>query len=465
METPIWIGYRENGPKRRDFAAVNIGDDIYVIGGIDPSFRYGYFRPIMLFKMNIKTLDWEKVDYPVESDDHLASSPIKYERDYEQAFGTDVPYDRFGHSAVAYRDLIFVWGGANHYRPLRHHELSWGFQFVYAFDPATQMWHRRKTRGTIPLPRDGQATCLRDNHMFMFGGVIHEASQISAQRLYHLNLDTMVWNVIELVLQQGHAECWPMPRASATLCTFYGKYYLFGGKFIDDLEDEMGMEFLEDIIILDPGARRWSAVPLIHAPVKSRIARQSHSAFTYNGKMYIFGGMNPLNGEVFNDLWEFEPETLEFKPVKIWSSGSVRESPPRLGHKSLVIGHRAYVFGGLESDSRLKWDDLRMRWNTTTQKGDDWPFLSCYSVLDLRPSLRTMCIAKLNQMGFPVHDERAAQFLPHDVYLEMKSLADESTDSPWRDSMMKKYWFKLLRKRSKKSTRGASVRRFLGNIF
>jgi hypothetical protein len=465
MQTPIWLGYRQSGPKRTNFAAVNIGEEVYMIGGSHPKFRYGYFEPISLFKLDTKTLEWEKIKYQVEMecDEQMAYSCATSEELYERAFGSDVPYDRFGLSAVVYQGLIYVWGGGN-FRKSTFEFRRRDHRYVYIYNPGTKAWTRRETQGdTVPLPRDGHATCLLGNHMYIFGGFIHHIDQSSAQYLYRLNLDTLEWNVVELAPEQDHRYV-PTRRDLATLCSLKGKIYLFGGRYV---KGRLVSEYYpNDVYVFDPEMRLWSVIPCRGEcwPINKKWphGRRTHSTFSYNDKMYIFGGQNHFMDIYFNDLWEFDPESLCFRlmPISKWSS--LRESPPRRGHKSIVIGDRVYIFGGSNWEENVSFDE-DTRTPTTDQAKGGSRYLSTYSVLDMRPHLRTLCMVKLIQSGFPVHDERVAQILPFNAYIEMRSLTVPYQPNCSARSAMKNFSCGNPERTRKSST--ASIRSFFANFY
>lgn len=85
------------------------------------------------------------------------------------------------------------------------------------------------------------------------------------------------------------------------------------------------------IAVNQPGATRWSH-------------RADHTALTYDGKMWIFGGTashNPF-GSVYNDVWWSRDGV-------IWTRAKLNDGnywSPREDHQSIVFNNKMWVIGG-----------------------------------------------------------------------------------------------------------------------
>lgn len=71
---------------RVNHAAVLIGDQIYSFGGYCSTDDYKDWQPIPVHVLNTNTMRWTNLDYKVDGD--------------------TVPFERYGHSAVAYGDKV-----------------------------------------------------------------------------------------------------------------------------------------------------------------------------------------------------------------------------------------------------------------------------------------------------------------------------------------------------------------------
>ncbi|PIO57603.1 kelch repeat protein, partial [Teladorsagia circumcincta] len=70
--------------------------------------------------------------------------------------------------------------------------------------------------------------------------------------------------------------------------------------------------------------------------------RRSHSAWTYGGKMYIFGGYLGTQNMHYDDLFSFDPSTNHWEKIK--TSG--RMPSARRRQCTVVVGSRVFLFGG-----------------------------------------------------------------------------------------------------------------------
>lgn len=136
----------------------------------------------------------------------------------------------------------------------------------------------------------------------------------------------------------------PNYRDFHTATVLRNRMYIFGGR--SDLHSPYHTEaeiYCSQIVYLDLATNEWhmpkttGAIPL---------GRRSHSAFVYNGQLYIFGGYNGLANKHFNDLYGFDAEKNE------WSVVTTRGvlPKPRRRQVCLVVGSRLYLFGGSRYD-------------------------------------------------------------------------------------------------------------------
>lgn len=80
-----------------------------------------------------------------------------------------------------------------------------------------------------------------------------------------------------------------------------------------------------------------------NSPVKPA-PRASQSAAFYQGKLYIFGGMDEATVK-FSDLWELDMATQTYKEIAI--PAGTPQPGPRSGHSATVFKGRMYIFGGI----------------------------------------------------------------------------------------------------------------------
>lgn len=67
-------------------------------------------------------------------------------------------------------------------------------------------------------------------------------------------------------------------------------------------------------------------------------------------RILVFGGMVEY-GKYSNELYELQASRWEWKRLKPKPPKNGVPPCPRLGHSFTLIGHRAFLFGGLANDS------------------------------------------------------------------------------------------------------------------
>ncbi|HBF19874.1 MAG TPA: hypothetical protein DDW81_07215, partial [Cryomorphaceae bacterium] len=95
---------------------------------------------------------------------------------------------------------------------------------------------------------------------------------------------------------------------------------------------------LADFEAFDLSTESWSSI----APIPAGNERQYASAFSLNGKGYVFGG---IGNKPFNDLWQYDPQT------DIWQQMKHLPDSGRSGSTSFVLNGYAYICGGRSSSS------------------------------------------------------------------------------------------------------------------
>uniref|UniRef100_A0A672J469 Kelch domain containing 3 n=1 Tax=Salarias fasciatus TaxID=181472 RepID=A0A672J469_SALFA len=142
-----WSVHLEGGPRRVNHAAVAVGHKVYSFGGYCSGEDYETLRQIDVHVFNTVSLRWMKLP-PVRTGGH------------ERA--REVPYMRYGHTAVLLDDTIYLWGGRN--------DTEGACNVLYAFDVNTHRWFTPKITGTVPGARDGHSACVLGKAMYIFGG-------------------------------------------------------------------------------------------------------------------------------------------------------------------------------------------------------------------------------------------------------------------------------------------------------
>ncbi|XP_018336190.1 kelch domain-containing protein 3-like [Agrilus planipennis] len=167
-----WITHLEGGPKRVNHAAVIVGHKIYTFGGYCTGENSREYTSMDVHVLNTITFRWMK---------HPISDLNYYEND------DILPFKRYGHTAVVYKDKVYIWGGRNDRSSCSN---------LFCFNTTWHCWTATKTSGDIPLARDGHTAVVWKNYMYIFGG-FEEESDSFTNAVFSLNLETMRWTYIQ----------------------------------------------------------------------------------------------------------------------------------------------------------------------------------------------------------------------------------------------------------------------------
>ncbi|KAI9367894.1 hypothetical protein BJX61DRAFT_547065 [Aspergillus egyptiacus] len=221
------------------------------------------------------------------------------------------------------------------------------------------------TTGAGPSPRAGHACSLIGNTYVVFGGSSQSMEggvlgDVSDGALYLLDTLTETWS------QAPRGYPWPQGRRGHTMNSIGTKIYIFGG--------EAEGVFLKDLNIydLDQPSYGWKIEQRKNNTNEQGAnwpeARANHTAVTYGGKLYIFGGSN--GADYLNDVWCYDPIT------SLWHELDCVGHRPlgRGGHAAAIVDDTMYVFGG-RTEMKCDLDDLialdipRKQWYTFHDTG------------------------------------------------------------------------------------------------
>ena len=260
----------------------------------------------------------------------------------------EVPSRRWGHTAVLIEETVYVWGG----RPYCN--------MTYAFDVDTHRWFKPTVSGTVPEGRYDHSACALGMVMYIHAGWGPPPD------IYKLDTTTMVWSFIDIRDN-------PLSGSHGHSATMIGtKMFVLGGRRLT-------------IRVFDTETNCW----LHTAPARPLPARHCcHSAFAYNGELYIFGGWNFQH--YLNELWKICPETFSMK--KVDPKGKRPSQMYRMC--CCMVGDQAIFFGGLKTPDMY--------------------------VLDLNPGLKTLCKLAVIQYGLQQSE------LPHNIKWELTAMTTSS---------------------------------------
>jgi hypothetical protein len=263
----------------------SIGNDFYLFGGQKGD------RLNELKCLNYERLSWSTIN------------PVK---------DMEMPEPRDGHTTLAFRTFLVVYGGAGAFNSSLHTRTC--SPLIHILDTQSLHWKIYKPLGRLADPRRNHGASILGNSMLIYGGINNNSEVLSDFQAVHL--DQMQWFPLKFTKDSTKAG----PRHSFSMTCVFHPNILKQNNF--DIFNIPGV-FDEDFTKKNSG-------------------------------IYIFGGMNDL-GIVLNDLHLIQPlkkvsrtDKSLVKLLKIEPAGS---SPlARYGHSAGVCG-KFLVFVGGRNDS------------------------------------------------------------------------------------------------------------------
>ncbi|KAF2751561.1 kelch repeat protein [Sporormia fimetaria CBS 119925] len=185
---------------------------------------------------------------------------------------------------------------------------------------------------------NASVTFVGKDQIYAFGGFDQYTDEVY-NHVLRLNLVTRQWNLVD-----NYGDI-PGVRMGHTANFWRGdKLLVFGG------ENEH-RQHLNDVIIFDLKTAHWTQ-PELHGPAPRGRAR--HSAVIHDEKLYISGGQTG-HDSVLDDIC--------FLDLKTWTWSRTWKFVPRYDHSSWVWNGRVWIFGGIneemERNNEIWWLDLR----------------------------------------------------------------------------------------------------------
>jgi leucine-zipper-like transcriptional regulator 1 len=103
-----------------------------------------------------------------------------------EEFG-EIPVPRFGHSAVIYKNSLYVFAGWNGHETLDD---------LYQYSLSSNFWYLEKPKyGQKPMSRYRHSSSVIGNSMFVFGGINTQSRKFND--LFEYNFLRREWRLIE----------------------------------------------------------------------------------------------------------------------------------------------------------------------------------------------------------------------------------------------------------------------------
>lgn len=142
------------------------------------------------------------------------------------------------------------------------------------------------------------------------------------------------------------------PRDDISHFTIGDKHYFGTGR-------EVGFGCTRDFYALNSSTKIWEST----APLPNGKERQYASSISWNGKGYLFGGIDCSN-TYLNDLWCYDPN------VNSWSALPDLPSIGRAGMVSFILADTFYIVGGRNSEILSEVWGYDLHANSWSQKSN-----------------------------------------------------------------------------------------------
>ncbi|XP_044183332.1 kelch domain-containing protein 3-like isoform X1 [Acropora muricata] len=337
-----WTQEIEGGPRRVNHAAVSVRNRfVFSFGGYCTGEEYNQITKIDVHVFDTVPCRWMKLD---------PHSPE----------GSDaIPYMRYGHSASAIGKMVYIFGGRN--------DTFGACNRLFCFDTASISWSRPPVQGKPPAARDGHTACVIGSRIYIFGGYEEEGERFS-NSVEYLDTETLTWHAPRVT---GKPAKWRDFHSATAVGT---SMYIFGGRGDKRGQEHSGEEvYSNKVSVFDTVKNCWFKLA---TSGDIPVGRRSHSAVACGKCIYVFGGYNGLERKHHGEVYSLSTDTNVWTKLNVSGHGPC----PRRRHCCCLIGSKLFIFGGT---SPVPGAPIEDEYNLQDH--------SDLYILDLEPSLRTLC--------------------------------------------------------------------------
>lgn len=163
---------------------------------------------------------------------------------------------------------------------------------------ASCQWECINQKGSVPGKISHHKAAVFDHKAVIFGGILNNGDCDDA---YEFDTEKLAWSKLK---QTGEV---PKPRDDHSLSQVNDNSFIIFGGFVAGSRVNECYQCTKNGGTLD-----WKQ--LGEASPQKPLPRASHSASYFNGKLYIFGGMDEDNTK-FADLWELDLASQAYKEI------------------------------------------------------------------------------------------------------------------------------------------------------
>ncbi|XP_076266784.1 uncharacterized protein LOC143200250 isoform X2 [Rhynchophorus ferrugineus] len=297
---------------RAKHSATIVGENVYVLGG-----RNGNLPLKDFWRYNLVTGQWSQLKPAGEKLPSLQE-----------------------HTAVAYKDNIYVFGG----------EVSFSASTetpLWIYDIRHNSWRKVKTKKGVATPKNrrGHTSLVHNGSMLVYGG--YQDLKGSCGELWAFHFETESWHLVSTPPSKG-SDQFPPSRHKHSAVIHEECMWIYGGMM--DLHER------SDLWKFDFYTKQWSCI-------KTKInpgPLHSHACCKMPSSMILFGGER--SGQSSNDLWKFNFDLECWEKIVI---NGVKPQP-RSESRALIVSELM-----LKGTSRLSYESRAVRVRARTSNSVD----------------------------------------------------------------------------------------------
>ncbi|XP_063976000.1 uncharacterized protein LOC135161924 [Diachasmimorpha longicaudata] len=304
MWSSVTAAGTENGPappSRSKHSATLLGGHVYLLGG-----RNGNLPLRDLWRYSLAESRWEELHPSGERPPALQE-----------------------HSAVSYKDCLYVFGGELGF--------SAGTETpLWVYSVKTNFWRKiRAQRGcAVPRGRRGHTALVHRGQMLVYGG--YQDLRGSSSELWAFHFETESWHLLSSSSACQPGETGPAPRHKHSAVLHCDAMYIYGG--MTDLQER------NDCWRWDVNASSWYLLRSKPGPGPLH----GHAACRLPSCMLIFGGES--GGLATNELWRFHFGTEAWERLLVPGP----KPQPRAESVALAVSELVIRGNGVQENQRTK---------------------------------------------------------------------------------------------------------------
>ncbi|XP_039300291.1 attractin-like protein 1 isoform X2 [Nilaparvata lugens] len=255
-----------------------------------------------------------------------------------------VPEGSASHSAVVWRDSLYIIGGESYYHPPPN-ELP---KLIYVYDFNGKVWetHHMESRN-IPTMRYGHSAVLFGDKIYVYGGV--KLGGVVCSELWAFDVSAKTWENITVRAEQCYSLsnsssvnlCGPLKSSGHTATLVTTNKQKKSEKMVVIFGHSPTYGYLNTVQEFHFGTREWIVVKTKGFPVKGGYGHSS-SWDPMTQRIYVYGGFVsefPSTPILSNRLYAYDPD------LYTWTLLSSAPSA-RFLHTATFVHGLMLVFGG-----------------------------------------------------------------------------------------------------------------------